>query len=87
MHARCLLCALALVLLQLLASPYSLATSGRSCSPLHTHTHTLLAYLPPACVFTQSDLTAQELQRFLGRMVEEGKLEVAGGQYRIRAAA
>jgi len=32
-------------------------------------------------------LTPQELQRFLGRMVEDGKLEVAGGQYRIRAAA
>ena len=33
------------------------------------------------------DRTEQELQRFLGRMVEDGKLEAAGGQYRIRATA
>ena len=30
------------------------------------------------------DRTEQELQRFLNRMVEDGKLELAGGQYKIR---
>ena len=30
------------------------------------------------------DRTEHELQRFLSRMVEDGKLELAGGQYKIR---
>ena len=30
------------------------------------------------------DRTEQELQRFLSRMVEDGKLEHSGGQYKIR---
>ena len=55
-------------------------------STAHPYAHPTCV-LATACVPTHSDLTAQELQRFLGRMVEDGKLEVAGGQYRIRAAA
>ena len=37
--------------------------------------------LPPAAGY---DRTEQELQRFLSRMVEDGKLEHSGGQYKIR---
>jgi len=47
--------------------------------------HNMLKMFVPATDGERGyDRTEQELQRFLNRMVEDGKLELAGGQYKIR---
>ena len=50
--------------------------------------HNMLKMFLPSSGSEQGyDFTEVELRRFLSRLIEEGKLECSGGQYKIRRSS